>query len=177
MNWNTKLFLKINTLVGKNRWLDAFGRAGAEWVIIGMGGWYVAISFILHYGNPYLMWLPIFTLAGAELVGLFFSNMIGLIVHEVRPRLSIPEIKILFMPASLWKSFPSDHAMSAFLIFLMAIIFGFPTALGLLPLVLWVCWGRVYSGVHYPGDILGGLTLAAFVSVLACAVLLRFNFI
>lgn len=177
MNWNKKLFLKINTLVGRNRWLDAFGRAGGEWVIIGMGGWYLAISFILHYGNTYLMWLPIFTLACAELVGLFLSNVIGLIVKEVRPRLSFPEIKILFMPASSWKSFPSDHAMSAFLIFFIAIIFGFPTALGLLPLALWICWGRIYSGVHYPGDILGGITLAAFVSVLAGAVLLHFNLV
>ncbi|MCX6780452.1 MAG: phosphatase PAP2 family protein [Candidatus Magasanikbacteria bacterium] len=63
------------------------------------------------------------------------------------------------------------------MIFLMALIFGFPTAWGLLPLVLWVCWGRVYSGVHYPGDILGGATLAAFVSVLTCAVLLHFNLV
>ncbi|MCX6780453.1 MAG: hypothetical protein NT034_04755 [Candidatus Magasanikbacteria bacterium] len=62
MNWNKKLFLSINEQVGENRWLDAFGRAGAEWVIVGMGGWYLAISFILHYGNTRLMWLPVFLL-------------------------------------------------------------------------------------------------------------------
>ncbi len=177
MNWNDKLFLRINASVGQNRWLDAFGRAGAEWVVVGMGGWYATVSFILHYGNQHLMWLPIFTFAGAEIFGLLVSNILGLVFQEVRPRLRFPEIKILFLPASPWKSFPSDHSMTVFLIFFLALAFGFPTAWSLLPLALWVAWGRVYSGVHYPIDILGGITLAAFVSVLACAVLLHFNLI
>lgn len=177
MNWNQKLFLRINALVGKNRWLDAFGRAGAEWVVVGMGGWYTAVSFIWHYGNPRLMWLPIFALAGAEIFALVISNILGFIFQEVRPRLRFPEIKILFLPASPWKSFPSDHTTAVFLMFFLALAFGFPTAWSLLPLALWVAWGRVYSGVHYPGDILGGITLAAFVSVFTMAVLLRFNLI
>lgn len=175
MNWNEKLFLRINASVGKNRWLDAFGRAGAEWVIVAIGGWYVTVSFIWHYGKERLMWLPIFALAIAEIFGLIVSNIIGFIFGEVRPRLRFPEIKILFLPSSPWKSFPSDHTMTVFLMFFLALAFSLPTAWSLLPLALWVGWGRVYSGVHYPGDILGGITLAAFVSVLACAVLLHFH--
>ena len=41
MDWNARLFLAINRLVGKNRWFDAFGRAGAEWVIFGMAAWFL----------------------------------------------------------------------------------------------------------------------------------------
>jgi len=177
MNWNERLFLKINSTVGQNRWLDSFGRAGAEWVIIGMGGWYVAVSFIWHYGNVRLMWLPIFALAGAEFFGLIVSNIIGFVSQKVRPRLRFPEIKILFFPTSSWKSFPSDHTMTVFLMFFLALAFGLPTAWGLLPLALWVGWGRVYSGVHFPADILGGIILAAFVSMFTGMFLLYFNLV
>ncbi len=177
MNWNQRLFFKINSLVGKNRWADAFGRAGAEWVLIAMLGWYGSISFILNFGNKKLMWLPIITLSVCVILGWILSNIIGRFVQEVRPRMSFPEIKILFWPLSNWKSFPSDHTMVSLLIFLMALIFNLPTAWGLLPLVLWVAWGRVYSGVHYPADILGGATLAAVVSFFAYLVLHLNNFV
>jgi hypothetical protein len=37
---NTAIFFVINKLVGRSRFLDNFGRAGAEWLIIAMGAWY-----------------------------------------------------------------------------------------------------------------------------------------
>jgi membrane-associated phospholipid phosphatase len=171
MNWNEKQFLKINSLVGKNIWLDAFGRAGAEWVIVGMGGWYLSISFILNFGNQLAMWRPLITLALGALVGWGLSNLIALGVEEVRPRLKYPEIKILFWPFSSWKSFPSDHTFGAFLIFFLALVFNFPTAWSLLPLAIWVGWGRVYAGVHYPADIFGGVGLAAIVASVSYIIL------
>ncbi|EKD44008.1 MAG: phosphatase [uncultured bacterium] len=177
MNWNQRLFFKINALIGKNRWLDAFGRAGAEWVIVGMGGWYGAISFILYYGNPTKMWLPIFALAIAGGVAWLTSNLIAEFVQEVRPRMTFPECKILFWPMYSWKSFPSDHTIAAFLIFFFAIIFNFPTAWMMLPLVLWVGWGRVYAGVHYPGDVLGGFGLSVIISIISYFILHFYHFV
>lgn len=165
MNLNYKLFLKINAKVGHNHWLDAFGRAGAELVILGMGGWYIAISLILNFGNKFAMYLPILTLLVCVGVGLVISNIVGFFVQEVRPRLRFPEIKILFHPLSSWKSFPSDHAFAAFLIFFLALIFNFPTVWGLLPLAIWVCWARIYAGVHFPLDVVGGIILAAIISI------------
>jgi undecaprenyl-diphosphatase len=170
---NKSLFLKLNAKAGKNRWLDAFGRAGAEWAVFGMVGWYITISLILNFGNKTAMYLPIITFLICSGVGLIVSNVIGFYVQEPRPRLCFPEIKILFWPASSWKSFPSDHTLGAFLIFFLAIVFNFPTAWGLLPLAIWVGWGRIYAGVHFPLDIVGGLGLAGFVSIL-CYFLLKF---
>jgi len=168
---NRRLFLKINTNVGQNRWLDAFGRAGAEWVMLGMVGWYVAISLILNFGNKFVMYLPIVTFLVCASVGLLISNLVGYFVQEVRPRLRFPEIKVLFRPMSSWKSFPSDHTFGAFLIFFLALIFNFPTAWGLLPLAIWIGWGRVFAGVHFPLDIVGGFTLACLVSVISYFIL------
>ena len=164
MNWSEKLFFKINSLVGKNRWLDAFGRAGAEWVIVAMAGWYVAVGFIVNYGNVMHMWTPVFWLAGCGAASWVVSGLIALVVKEVRPRLKFPEAKILFWPMYNTKSFPSDHTMFAFLIFFSAMIFNFPTAWSLLPLAMWVAWGRVYAGLHYPRDVVGGVVLAGLMS-------------
>jgi len=171
MNWNERLFLKMNSKAGQNRWLDAFGRAGAEWTILGMAGWYVAISLILHYGNEFAMYLPVVTFLACAGIGLLVSNIIGFFIKVVRPRLHFPEIRILFWPASSWKSFPSDHALGAFLIFFLAVIFNFPTAWGLLPLAIWVGWGRVFAGVHYPLDIVGGIFLASIISTVSYFIL------
>ena len=44
-----------------------------------------------------------------------------------------------------------------------------------LPLMVWTalnCYGRMYLGVHYPGDILGGLAVGALVAVAAYYLLL-----
>ncbi len=177
MNLNHKLFLRINSKVGQNRWLDAFGRAGAELVIFGMGGWYVTISLILNFGNKFAMFLPILTLLIGVGVGLVVSNIVGFFVQEVRPRLRFPEIKILFWPLSSWKSFPSDHAFAAFLIFFLALIFNFPTVWGLLPLAIWVGWARIYAGMHFPLDIVGGVILAAMISIGSYLVLHFFHLI
>jgi len=177
MNMNHRLFLKINAEAGKNRWLDAFGRAGAEWVILGMGGWYVAISLILKFGNKLAMYLPIMTFLVCAGVGLLVSNIIGFFIQEVRPRLRFPEIRVLFWPASSWKSFPSDHTFGAFLIFFLALVFNLPTAWSLLPLAIWVGWGRVFAGVHFPFDIVGGIILAGLISAVSYFVLNFINLI
>jgi len=177
MNLNDKLFFKINSLVGRNRWADAFARAGAEWVILAMVGWYITISFILNFGNRQAVWLPIVLVLIVGFVGWIISFIIGKILKKVRPRLRFPEIKILFLPLYNWKSFPSDHAFGSFLLFFFALIFNFPTAWSLLILALWVSWGRVYSGLHDPIDILGGLSLAGLLSLISYYILHFYHFL
>lgn len=145
--------------------LDAFGRAGAEWVIVGMLGWFAAGAFIIRMPNYRLVFWPIIFLAVSWLAGLLIDQIIGLIVREPRPQVTYPESKQLFHSLSNWKSFPSDHAMSAWLIFFLALEFGLPAAFALLPMALWVSWGRVYAGLHYPFDLVGGLAVAALVCV------------
>ncbi len=171
MNFNVLLFQKINRLVGKYRWVDAVGRAGAEWIVIAMVGWFV-MSEVAAYGTnkPALLW-PLLFLGTAWTLGWFINIVIGIIVQEPRPHITHPESKLLFTPLMNWKSFPSDHAMSAWLIFFMALVFHLPWSWGLCPLALWVSWGRIYAGVHYPFDIVGGAAVAGLVAMLSFYVL------
>ena len=169
---NTKLFLKINGLVGKNKFLDSFGRAGAEWVIVAMVGWYVASDLVDRLPSKRFAFWPIAFFAAFWTVGWLVNLLIGMSVRERRPSTVLKDVKLLFQPLTNWKSFPSDHVMSAFLLFFMAISFQLPGSSARLVMALWVAWGRIYAGVHYPLDILGGISVAAF-----CALLSSYIFI
>ena len=167
MDLNTKILLKINGLAGKSKLLDSFGRAGAEWVIIAMVAWYIAGDLIENMPNKRLVFLPIIFLSASWAIGWLINLLIGMSVREPRPYITNSQIKPLFKSIVSWKTFPSDHSMSAFLIFFMANIFHLPGAWALLPMALWVVWGRVYAGLHYPLDIFGGAGVAVFVSTVS----------
>lgn len=174
MNFNVSLFFKVNSLVGKNRWLDLFGKTGAEFVIIAMVGWFAASVFVNQDNQWSGILFRLAVLVAAWVSGWLIDIMIGSIVREPRPHITYPESKLLFQPYMSWKSFPSDHAMSAWLIFFIALMFGLPGAEGLAILALWVCWGRVYAGMHYPFDIVGGFTVASFVTMVMYNLLIIF---
>jgi membrane-associated phospholipid phosphatase len=41
-------------------------------------------------------------------------------------------------------------------------------------MALWVCWGRVFAGCHYPFDTFGGFLVAAFVTLITYNLLLLY---
>lgn len=173
---NTKVFLKINGLVGKSKLLDSFGRAGAEWVIVAMVAWYIASDLIENMPEKRLVFLPLIFLTATWAVGWLVNLLIGMSVREPRPYITYSQTKPLFKSLINWKTFPSDHSMSAWLMFFMACIFNLPGAWALAPMALWVVWGRMYAGLHYPLDILGGISVAVFVAVLGNYVINLFKF-
>ena len=75
--------------------------------------------------------------------------------------------------------FPSSHAANtACAALLFGLLYNRRSALMWTLLALWtvlVCYSRIYLGVHYPTDILGGLTLAAGVAALAYWPLRRYS--
>lgn len=175
MNLNVKLFFKINELLAKkNPWLDAFGRAGAEWVIVAILAWYGIATIIDQAPDNRAILVRFFVLTSCWIAGWLIDIFIGIVVKEPRPHITYPESKLLFQPRMSWKSFPSDHAMSAWLMFFLGIVFNLPGVEGLFFLALWVCWGRVYAGVHYPFDTVAGMLVAALVSMGALYTLILF---
>ena len=169
INLNILLLNKINGLLGKNRFLDAVGRAGAEFVIFAMSGWLI-VSMYLSAKNlsEFLNLLGIFVVAA--LSGWVINWILAFIIHEPRPFMNgqvHSSFHPLFPKLFTWKSFPSDHTMFAFVIFFMALVLHLPLAWPLLFLAIWVAWGRIFSGVHYPSDAAGGIAVALFVAAVA----------
>lgn len=111
------------------------------------------------------------SVAGA--LGLSLVQVIGWVHYRPRPfEAGLGANLLNHLPEN---SFPSDHATLMF-----ALAFG-PTAAAplrksgavLLGLALAVSWARVFLGVHYPSDILGGAILAVFCVGLVKSVTVR----
>lgn len=83
-----------------------------------------------------------------------------------RPRLPVGIISLIRSPDRF--SFPSGHAAAGLSVALPLAV-ALPPALGLPVLALGFCIGlsRCYLGVHYPGDVLAGWTLASLSVALA----------
>ncbi len=137
-------------------------------------------KFITHLGDEGYVWIAIAVLllfvknyrkvglmVGGSLLGsLLFNNMIVKnIVARPRPYRMMEELTIL-IPEPGEYSFPSGHTSSSFaagvVLYLML-----PKKYGIPAMVLAFLIGisRLYVGVHYPTDVLGGMVMGALLAV------------
>lgn len=99
-----------------------------------------------------IVWLGI----GAGL-GWLFANGAKLLVDRPRPYAVLEDIVLRQDPAR-GTSFPSSHVAIAVAVLIAAVPFGSRTALVIGTVyVAAVAWSRMYVGVHYPVDVLGGI--------------------
>ncbi|MGI9861026.1 phosphatase PAP2 family protein [Moorella naiadis] len=106
-------------------------------------------------------WQALFALSGSHLMVRFFKAWVG----RCRPYLALPGTRYLDRP---WQdySFPSGHTAASFS---LAIVFAlnFPYLTWPLVTVAGITGiSRMYVGMHYPTDVLGGATMGAFVAFL-----------
>ena len=158
LSWSHKLFLKINNQVGKRPALDNFMRFCAKHLIYFLS---LAVLLWIFFQSPEILRHIIIAIMTLVITYLF-SQLVGLLVKKPRPTVELPQIKQIIQVLTLRKSFPSDHTMISFLLVFLIIIFGAPIFFWIVLLLVacLVAIGRIYVGVHYPRDILGGIVLA-----------------
>ncbi|MBI4652688.1 phosphatase PAP2 family protein [Candidatus Kuenenbacteria bacterium] len=100
---------------------------------------------ILAFSSTVLAWL--------------LNHLISLMYFRPRPFVSHNNI-FLLIQHNQDKSFPSDHTTIAFALGLS--IYLFNKKLGILALIcaFFIAFARIFSGLHYPLDILGGIIVA-----------------
>ncbi len=127
----------------------------------------LSLWFLDRPGPVYRWRIACLSAVTSAAVGLLLSQGITHLWTRERPFVSHPHETLLLAPPSHEPSFPSDHAVAAF-----AIAFSVAFAAGRRPGALFLAGAlvigisRVFVGLHYPGDILGG-AFVGFVSALA----------
>ena len=138
---------------------DEIGDFTSDWAVPLFAAATIALWFLDRPGRGY-RW-KIASLAGltAAGLGLAIGQVITHFWQRPRPFVAHPHETILLVPPSHEPSFPSDHAIAAFAIaFAVAFVGRRVGALFLAGATLIVV-ARVMSGLHYPGDVLGGLAI------------------
>ncbi len=166
LSWSHKLFLRINKTLGTRPLLDTIMYFCGQWLIVAMAVATGIFAFTFLQKNQLLFVFAF--LAATFLLAYGISYTIALLFKHPRPIVELPNVKELIVPIENWKSFPSDHTIAATLF----AFFSFYITHSLLILVimtiaaLCVMAGRVYCGVHYPRDIIGGIVVAFFSAAL-----------
>ncbi|PIR78541.1 MAG: hypothetical protein COU28_01035 [Candidatus Magasanikbacteria bacterium CG10_big_fil_rev_8_21_14_0_10_36_16] len=163
MSISQKLFFKINAQLGKCLWFDRLMYLSANLLI------YVLAFFVITWGvfvlggvDPEKFETMVKILLTTFVFSFVISYGVALFWKHPRPIVEFPETKMLLHPIEVWKSFPSDHTSMSFLLVGSVVLMGAGLGFSIFVLLLAtiIAFSRVYVGVHYPRDILGGFLLA-----------------
>jgi undecaprenyl-diphosphatase len=132
--------------------LSYAGRLGLVWIVI-------ALVLCLAYRRRGVFALTVVAIVAADLSASGLKSLID----RPRPPLRYAEPKTL-VPLPHDASFPSGHAATSFAAATM-LSFAFPRfAPFLYVLAAAVAFSRVYVGVHYPLDVIGGAALGVLIA-------------
>lgn len=155
----------INAPAGTHPFLDGVMSAAASWgegIFIGV----IVVWFLIGwvYALPRDRQGAITALIGAG-GALLVNQVISHIWTRPRPFVSHPSTVHMLLSHSTDPSFPSDHASPAFAIaFVLLAFHRRPGVLALLFAAL-MSYARVYTGDHYPGDVVAGGVIGLVVAL------------
>lgn len=151
---NNSLFLLINGWAGHSSLIDGAMVFIAKDLIYVVMAIAVICAGLLAYRKQ---WRTLAFFAGSMALSFILLKLAGLLNIDHRPFMDHHVTQLI--PHAPGKSFPSDHttastAIAASLLFLTAYK---KTGAILLVVAVLIGFARVFVGVHYPADILGGI--------------------
>lgn len=151
---NSSLLLAINGLAGHSKLLDTFMVYSAKYLIFVVFA-VVAICLGLYIYNK--EWKPAIYVFISLVVTFILLQLAGLLNLDHRPFMDHHLTQLVAHASG--KSFPSDHTTASIGMALSLLYFTKYKKTGVLVLLvaLLIGFARVFVGVHYPLDILGGI--------------------
>lgn len=153
MNSDIYLFNSINSLAGKKKWLDFLAIFFATYLAYILAFVLVSAAFILR--DIKILIFPV-------LAGVFSRFVINEIIYFFCKRKRPSEVinaKILIKVPN-HPSFPSGHASFFFALSFLLAVFNISLGIVFITLTCLIVFFRIFSGVHWPSDILAGIISA-----------------
>jgi undecaprenyl-diphosphatase len=195
--YDEQLFRQVNGLAGHSPALDYLGVFAAEWLI-----WLMVVSLLLLSLLP--LWqhrrgtcdlvsavpnlrdrrAPGSLRAAHAAVTALLASLLALVGNQLfswlvlwrdRPYAVLADAVRLIPEPITAKSLPSDHATVAFALAISLTLVRPRFGVFLLLAAAMVAWGRVFAGVHFPGDVLAGAAAGALWAGVAYGLERRFN--
>lgn len=167
-NWDWSLFLAINQFAGRSRLVDAVGVFFAAYAYLAFGVllvglWFLPASPELRRERQQRVINGLIALAGALLT----LRLLGMLFYRARP--FVGHTVTLLVAHAPDTSFPSEHTTFAFVLLVALFPVLGRTRWFWLALGVTIGIARVFVGVHYPTDVLGGAVLGTLWGGIALA--------
>lgn len=151
--WDTRWFHNINDLAGRSMGLDRLLVFANKY-----GLYFFALTVIIYFFvHRRIFWAAFWA---AILSRGIFTEVIRFFYHRARPFGVLTNYHLL-VPKETEYSFPSGHAAFYFAIAFAVYLYDKKAGGWLLVLALILSLDRVFVGVHYPLDVLGGIIVGA----------------
>jgi membrane-associated phospholipid phosphatase len=179
---NTRWYLDVNQLARQSFWAHGVMEIYSHYLGIAVLVLILLAAWFRSRGSstPARTVAGVLWAAGGTVVAWILAHYwLKPLVAERRPYLALHHVEVLLTRTHGY-SFPSGHATIAGAVIMGLLLarrrlaFALATVFGLL-----LCFGRIYTGMHYPFDVLGGLVFGALVVAVlwpvAVALLTRFD--
>ncbi|RUM57972.1 MAG: undecaprenyl-diphosphatase [Nautilia sp.] len=159
MELNKNWFLEINSLAGHNHILDKimiFSAKGIPFI-------FALMLIYLWFSNRKNESLFV---VHSVIIGLIISTILHIIYFHPRPFME--HLGTLLIHHKADTSFPSDHTTLSFSVAFMLLMFQSTRKFGIVAIILAILCGigRIYTGVHWPFDVIGGIVVGFIASSL-----------
>ncbi len=164
-------------------WIQGFDHTVLSWIVTSLRHTVLdpIVIFITSLGNAGIIWIVLsllllirpktrrcgLAMLTALLLGLLIGNFgIKNLVARSRPFVTYPEIVPLVHPGDVY-SFPSGHTLSSFCAATACLCYFPKGGMACTLLAVLIGLSRLYVGVHYPSDVLGGALLGILIGLVS----------
>lgn len=130
---------------------------------LGKGELYFALAFMLLFSKKKeFKTLGVFLLAGL-MISYYTVAVLKIFVARPRPFMTLANV-ILLGPMEKNYSFPSNHAVAAFM-FASLLAGRLKKQIIFYSLAVLIAFSRIYMGVHYPSDVIAGAVIGIMIGL------------